>query len=72
MNNTHTNGTKKFLFVVIYNNSEVIDIIRSGHNPDSDEIRDAIGDVTFDPTQGDYVIRYDPDSIIDLPPKAHV
>lgn len=67
----HTNGVKKFLFVVMYENSEIIDILRSDHEPDADEITQAIEPETmFDPER-DKVIRFNEDNIINLKPRPN-
>lgn len=74
MSKAHTNGHKKFLFIVLYEDNDFIDIIRSGHEPTPEEINEVVGaddpPVVFDPDT-DSVIRFDEDGIIDLPAKEH-
>lgn len=74
MSKAHTNGHKQFLFVVLYADSDFIDIIRSGHEPTAEEVNEVVGvddpTVVFDPAT-DSVIRFDEDAIINLPHKAH-
>lgn len=62
-----TNGSKTFLYVVQYENSTGIDIIRSDHDPSPEEITKALCQgVEFDPAR-DLVTRYSEDRIIDIP-----
>lgn len=74
MSKAHTNGHKQFLFIVLYDDSDFIDIIRSGHEPTAEEVNEVVGaddpTVVFDPAT-DSVIRFDEDEIINLDAQPH-
>lgn len=70
----HTNGTKKFLYLVRHEHESGVNtgLLRSDHNPDPHEAAEALH-WSFAPDKGEEleITRVDEDSIINLKPRPN-